>query len=531
MPKVILVNPSNSTTGYSFITPRWLFVIAGATPSDLVGDPVLVDETLEKFNPDLVQAGDIVGIGLNSNNCVPGYRVLRAAKSRGATVVVGGIHPTIFPDEPLEMGADAVVTGNGDVLWSQVVRDALQGRLQRSYAGGRVPGDSLRPARWDLLDPARYLMASIQTVAGCPENCSFCSVWVTDGRRPRQRLTDAIIEEANELYDLGFRYILLADDNFNPATLGRIARETSPQTRRELERVREERLRFFDEYDRRVPKNLFAFTQMTSEVVSDDEYLAAMYHKMRVRTALMGVESFTEEGLKSANKQWNPVGQRMIETIQKVQDRGILVLSSVICGLESDTVETIRTMRRFLVESGSCLAQVCVYNPYPGTKDFHEMMGDRRNRDQPGYVPKHRTQILRERFWLDPGKRAYVVRYANISSEDLLAERQKCWDEFYSFRQIYRRVSQGVARSWPVAGKITYALLNLVYKRVYAEHGISADSVQQKRVGLVTRLLIRACVGVYSHFFRHKKVGFRVERERGASAGAPLVTIAGRGPE
>lgn len=73
------------------------------------------------------------------------------------------------------------------------------------------------------------------------------------------------------------------------------------------------------------------------------------------------------------------------------------MLSSVICGLESDTVETIRTMRRFLVESGSTLAQVCVYNPYPGTKDFHDV----------------------------PGKWTYIVRYANISSEDLLAERQK----------------------------------------------------------------------------------------------------------
>lgn len=531
MPKVILVNPSNSTTGYSFITPRWLFVIAAATPSDLVGDPVLVDEALEKFNPDLVNAGDIVGIGLNSNNCVPGYRVLRQAKSRGATVVIGGIHPTIFPDEPLEMGADAVVTGNGDLVWPRAVRDALEGRLQRCYSGGRLPGDSLRKARWDLLDPRRYFMASIQTIAGCPENCSFCSVWVTEGRRPRQRLTDNIIEEANELYAMGFRYILLADDNFNPATLGRIARETSPQTRQELERLREDRLRFFDEYDRRVPKNLFAFTQMTSEIVSDDEYLTAVHQKARVRTVLMGIESFTEEDLKNANKQWNPAGERMVETIQKVQDRGILVLSSVICGLESDTVETIRTMRRFLVESGTCLAQVCVYNPYPGTKDFHEMMRDRRHRGQPGYLPKHRTAILHERFWLDPGKRAYVVRYANITSEDLLAERQKCWDEFYSLRQIYRRVSKGVARSWPVAGKISYALVSLVYKRVYAEHGISADSVQHKRVGLLTRLLIRACVGVYSHFFRHKKVGFRVELARGPAADSSLVTIAGRGPE
>ena len=371
MPKVILVNPAMSTMGYSIITPRWLFVIAQATPVELVGDPVLVDEALHEFDASIVRPGDIVGIGISTGNCMAGYRVLKQAKARGATVVMGGIHPTIFPDEPLEMGADAVVTGNGDLIWPKVVRDVLEGRLLRRYDGGRVPGDSLLKGRWDLLDPTQYTFATIQTVAGCPENCSFCSVWVTDGRQPRQRLGDKIIEEVNELYELGFRYVSFADDNFNPSTLGRIRREPSAQMRKQLEQIREDRLKFFDEYDKSVPKNLYAFTQMTTEVTSDEEYLSAMYKKMRIRAALIGVESFSEEGLKSANKVWNPSGQKMVETIQKIQDAGILCLSSIICGLETDTVETIRTMKNFALDSGTILAQFTFYHPYPGSNDFH----------------------------------------------------------------------------------------------------------------------------------------------------------------
>src|SRR5215467_8226874 len=200
MPKVILVNPSMSTIGYSFITPRWLYVLAQATPVELVGDPIVIDETIEGFRADIVNPGDIVGIGISTGNCLAGYRVLKQAKQRGAVVIMGGIHPTIFPDEPLEMGADAVVSGNGDIVWGQAVKDALNGTLQRRYAGGRVPGEALLKARWDLLDPRHYMFATVQTVTGCPENCSFCSVWVTDGRQPRQRVTDKIIEEANELY-------------------------------------------------------------------------------------------------------------------------------------------------------------------------------------------------------------------------------------------------------------------------------------------------------------------------------------------
>ncbi len=163
MAKVILVNPSVTTIGYSIITPRWLFVIAQATPSDLVGDPIIIDEAVRRFDPKMVQPGDIVGIGISTGNCLAGYKILKQAKSRGAMVIMGGIHPTIFPDEPIEMGADAVVTGNGDIVWRQVIKDALNGTLQGRYAGGRVPGDALLKARWDLLEPSLFSVM----VRGC----------------------------------------------------------------------------------------------------------------------------------------------------------------------------------------------------------------------------------------------------------------------------------------------------------------------------------------------------------------------------
>jgi radical SAM superfamily enzyme YgiQ (UPF0313 family) len=506
MARVILLNPSVTTMGYSVITPRWLFVIAEATPTDLVGDPVIVDEAVAPFDPSIVQPGDILGIGISTGNCLRGYGVLAQAKARGATVVMGGIHPTIFPDEPLEMGADAVVTGNGDVVWPKVIQDCLRGTLQRRYAGGRVPGDGLLKARWDLLDSRQYMFPTVQTVAGCPENCSFCSVWVTDGRRPRQRLSEKIIEEANELYDRGFRYVIFADDNFNPATLGRIAREPSPQKRRELEQIREERLRFFDEYDRSVPKNLFAFTQMTVEAATDPQYLSAMYEKMRIRAALIGVESFSEESLRSANKLWNPTGQKMVETIQKIQDAGILVLSSIICGLEPDTVQTIRTMRKFALESGTVLAQFTFYHPYPGTKDFHEMVADIKNRTTPNIVLKHRSQLPEERFWLKPTNEVDLFRHAHISRKDLLEENRKCWDVFYSVREVLKRVRRGRPKNWPLAGKFIYLLLCLSFRRIYGGQGMAADGVRRKTLGIFTKTIGRIGIAIYNHFFRKDRV-------------------------
>lgn len=76
---VFLVNPAWSRLGYSVITPRWLFVIAQATPRDLVGEPVLIDEAIEKFDLGAVRPGDIVGIGISTGNCRAGYGILKKA--------------------------------------------------------------------------------------------------------------------------------------------------------------------------------------------------------------------------------------------------------------------------------------------------------------------------------------------------------------------------------------------------------------------------------------------------------------------
>lgn len=493
MSKVILVNPASATVGYGVITPRWLYVLAGATPVAFAGDPVLVDEPIKAFNADKVGPGDVVGVGIHTANCRPGYRVVREAKKRGATVIVGGIHATIFPEEPLEMGADAVVKGNADLIWSKVLEDAFQGRLQSVYDGGRVPGELMAKARWDLLDPRKYLMGCIQTVAGCPENCSFCSVWVTDGRTPRLHLNEQIIAEANELHALGFRSVFFSDDNFTPATLGRIARETNPKIRANLERVREDRLKLFDEYDRSGPPSLYGFTQMTAECTSDDEYLDAMYNKMRLREALIGVESFTEAGLKNVNKTWNPVGQKMAEAIQKIQSHGIMVLASIIGGLESDTVATLQTMRQFASDSGTAFAQFPVYSVYPGTKDYHEMLRDWKNRDQADYVPKHSVQIVRDKFWLDYEHTDVAVKHPTIPIEDLTRETQESWRTFYSLKEIIARVRIGPLGSLPLVSKFVYAVACLTFAAVYPG-GIAADTVRTTKPGLISQLAIRAAI-------------------------------------
>ena len=192
---VHLINPSDSSFGTAVITPRWLFVLAAATPAEF-GEPIIVDETLEALAIETIAAGDMVGIGIHTGNALRGYEVGRLAKLQGATVIYGGIHPTLYPDEPFERGhADVVVKGDGDIAWGTALRAIAAGSEQKVFEGGKVDGDKFLAARWDLLPPNKYMWASVQTIRGCPKHCSFCSVWRTDGQKPRQRGVESVISE------------------------------------------------------------------------------------------------------------------------------------------------------------------------------------------------------------------------------------------------------------------------------------------------------------------------------------------------
>ena len=101
--RIHLVNPSDVSFGTAVITPRWQYVLAAATPARH-GTPLLIDETLEPIDEGSIQAGDVVGIGIHTGNALRGYHIGQTARARGAFVVFGGIHATLFPDEVREHG-------------------------------------------------------------------------------------------------------------------------------------------------------------------------------------------------------------------------------------------------------------------------------------------------------------------------------------------------------------------------------------------------------------------------------------------
>jgi radical SAM superfamily enzyme YgiQ (UPF0313 family) len=482
-----LVNPSHVSFGIGVITPRWLYVLAAATPESY-GAPIIVDETLEAIDASTIKAGDIVGIGIHTGNALRGYEVGTAARQAGATVIYGGIHATLYPDEARDLGgAHAVVTGDGDHVWGEVIRDAVDGRLRPKYAGGHVEGEDFISARWDLLPAGRYMWASVQTVRGCPKHCSFCSVWRTDGQRPRQRGYEQVVQEIVELRRRGFRFIALADDNFYPVTLEdlRMAERREDKSHlHQLQAIRAERFALMAQLAR-LPKDTVFFTQITMEAAEDPEFLQAM-KRAHIKGALVGVESVTEEGLKSIYKNFNESGESLVKRLQAFRENGVHVLGSFIFGLPGDRPDSFDATLKVAEEAGITFAQFVMLTPFPGTLDFQaweKSLGD--NPERIGGIPINR-------HWLIPQAQRPKIYTAHpvMSAEEIRNNTQQVWDQFYSLPSIWRRAS---ASCVSLKSRLAFVLISKIYRQMYANTGIATDSARVSRSVQWARLMARPC--------------------------------------
>jgi radical SAM superfamily enzyme YgiQ (UPF0313 family) len=398
--------------------------------------------------------------------------------------VFGGIHSTIYPNEPPEHGgAHAVVRGDGDLIWSQVLADCTAGRLQERYEGGRVEGRSFFGGRWDLLPENSYMWASVQTVRGCPKHCSFCSVWRTDGQQARMRGVEDIVAEVRELRRRGFRFVLLADDNFYPVAFADLAmarRRLDPSALRELEAVRRERFELMERLAD-LPDDLTFFTQITMEAAEDPAFLDAM-RKAHIKGALVGVESVTKEGLKSIYKDFNLAGDELAKQLKVFREHGVHVLASFIFGLPTDTPETFDATAALAQAADVTFAQFVLLTPLPGTVDFE--------RWEKGLVnPPTVENVPVTRHWLLPSQKRpkIYMPHPHLTAEDIRMRTQHVWDQFYSLPAIWKRAQ--CVKS--LKARLAFVLISKLYRQMYANTGIATDSARRSKANRMARWIAR----------------------------------------
>ena len=323
-----------------------LLTLAGMTPAHI---DVEYLEVRDVYNGPLPARFDAVAISTLAGVSKEAYALAHRFRSAGTPVIIGGLHPTLRPQEAM-MHADAIAIGEGELIWPQIVDDLERGALKRIYdARGMGPFDlSNAPMpRFDLLDPTRYPRFSVQTQRGCPWSCEFCASSIRLNPKFRVKPIEKVIAEIRQLKALyGNPFIEFADDNTF------VNRDHARKLMKALER---EHIRWFTESDLNV---------------ADDPELLAMMRDAGCAQVLIGFESpsYSELDGIELNANWKAKKlDRYLSCVEKVQRHGITVNGCFVLGLDGSGPETASDILRFVRESGLYDVQITVMTPFPGT--------------------------------------------------------------------------------------------------------------------------------------------------------------------
>jgi radical SAM superfamily enzyme YgiQ (UPF0313 family) len=373
-PRLLIIAPAWSQGwwdgGKVLVPPLVLPLLAGLTPRDI--DVQLIDENVEPV--DVEMAADWVAITCMTASAPRAYAISKSFRERRIPVVMGGIHPTVMPEEAA-LHADAIIIGEAEPVWHRVIADLSAGSLQSRYQSANLDDLTGLPLpRRELLKTERYLTTNVvQTARGCPNGCAFCTVSTVAGRRYRFRPINEVVEEIRTLGG----WIGFVDDNITG----------NPKRAKEL-------------FEALIPLKIQWVGQGDLDIAKDPELL-----KLAVRSGcqgmFIGLESLSQDNLRSTSKVPN-IGKDMSEAIKAIHNAGVEIIGSFVLGLDGDVPSTFRRTVEFANKHKLAAAQFSVLTPFPGTAVYRQFEREGRilNFDWSQYTmsnvvfrPKHMTEV------------------------------------------------------------------------------------------------------------------------------------------
>ena len=340
-----------------------LLTVAALTPPDV---EVVYREVQEIKPDDDLEPFDLVGISSFTAQIDEAYILADRYRAAGVTVVLGGLHVSLLPDEAAHH-ADSVVLYGAEGAWPRLVEDFRHGRLKPRYEGLRTgvfqPGNYALP-RFELLRGRPYNRITVQTSRGCPLNCEFCAASIRITSAFQQKPVEKVVEELRSaLAVTEHPFIELADDNTF------INKKWGKEFLRAI-----------------TPLGMSWFTETDISVAEDDELLELLAQS-GCRQILIGLESPTEDGLNRMDphnwKRRRCGGYR--EAIQKIQAHGVTVNGCFILGLDSQTPDIFPQVKEFIQDSELLEAQITVLTPFPGTPLYERL--------------RREGRLLQSRYW------------------------------------------------------------------------------------------------------------------------------------
>lgn len=385
---------SNPHLGFSFLPPLGLGILAALTPPDW--EVRIVDENFDPVDYDW--PADLVGISFMSGLARRAYGIADRFRALGRKVVLGGIHATAVPEEAAEH-ADAVVVGEAENLWPQVIADALRERLGGIYRALERPSLErwVSPRRELYRAKGYFARFATQTTRGCPFRCNFCSVTQFFGHTYRFR---SPAEVAQEVEAMASPLVAFVDDNI----------AGSPPRAKELFRAL-------------APLGVKWISQ-ASLTMAEDEELMSLAEKSGCVGLFVGFESLNPETIKAMGKPINVVS-RYETAVKRLHDHGIALEGAFVFGADEDDESVFERTVRFAQKVRLEAAQFAALTPFPGT---------------PLYAQLQAAGRIIDRDWAKYTMREVVYLPKRMSPERLKEGVEWAWREFYGYGSMLRRL-------------------------------------------------------------------------------------------
>lgn len=297
---------------------------------------------------------DLVALSVETYTARRAYQIASEFRRRGVPVVMGGFHPTLVPDEAGEF-AEAVVVGEAEKVWSELLEDFENGRLQKFYRSTRgkerAPLQTTKPDR-SLFKGKRYLpIRLVESGRGCHFSCRFCAIASffesTQLRRPAQAIVD-------ELAELRKNVIFFVDDNVTS-------------------RMKEAK----ELFRKLIPLKLRWIGQASITAAWDEEFLQLL-KASGCQGLLVGFESLEPDVIESMGKNFNMAKGGYSPAIAQFRKHGIRLYGTFIVGYDGDTKETVQKALDFALQEQFFLAAFNHLTPFPATPLYHELEAEGR---------------------------------------------------------------------------------------------------------------------------------------------------------
>jgi len=398
--KITLLRPNmGDYRALDALPPLAMGILAARTPKGI--EVRFYDDRVE--NIPLNEPTDLVAMSVETFTARRAYYLADHYRAKGIPVVLGGHHPTLLPEEALRH-ADAIVRGDAEGAWEELLDDFRSGTLKKIYQEKSAPNPHESYMNHEIFEGKKYAKVNlVQYGRGCRHSCDFCSIHAFYGKTRWHRPAATVADEIAKLRHPR-RLLFFVDDNLY---------SSSENLRELLHAIR--------------PLGVKWACQISADVVLDPGVMDLMA-AAGCRVALLGFESINNENLKAMKKEWSRSCGSHLDVIRAFHSRGIAVCGTFIFGYDGDTAKTIEETVEFVKKARLEMALLSPLTPLPGTP-FYERL-------------KQEGRLLRPEWWLD-GEYRYgdaIVAPPGMNPEEFSRLCFEAKKSFYDWGAIAKRV-------------------------------------------------------------------------------------------